>query len=275
MYGVHRTDGGGWILPAGRHGIKVFRHDRHDRSASRPTPCTPSPWTRRSGLGRDQRRRPRARDRRCFVAAVDPFDVFSGEGLPSDTMNGCSSMAMVAWARIAAGLMRLDPTRRGQDLHVADEAAGEESTAKAYFACTTAGFASATRVASTFRSLASHQAIAAPLLASPMECRSSARLRVDRRVLAAPARPARLSRRHRLAGRRRARSPPRPTTSPTGSPGLTDRWIDLGAQHRITLTDLDSGNHVLEVRRRPFRPCGARRCALRCIAPCALEIASA
>jgi signal transduction histidine kinase/ligand-binding sensor domain-containing protein/CheY-like chemotaxis protein/HPt (histidine-containing phosphotransfer) domain-containing protein len=30
--------------------------------------------------------------------------------------------------------------------------------------------------------------------------------------------------------------------------GLTDRWIDLGAQHRITLTNLDSGSHVLEVR---------------------------
>jgi len=30
--------------------------------------------------------------------------------------------------------------------------------------------------------------------------------------------------------------------------GLTDRWIDLGAQHRITLTNLEPGNHVLEVR---------------------------
>src|SRR4030088_2874572 len=30
--------------------------------------------------------------------------------------------------------------------------------------------------------------------------------------------------------------------------GLTDRWIDLGTQHRITLTNLDAGNHVLEVR---------------------------
>jgi len=30
--------------------------------------------------------------------------------------------------------------------------------------------------------------------------------------------------------------------------GLTDRWIDLGAQHRITLTNLDAGDHVLEVR---------------------------
>ena len=30
--------------------------------------------------------------------------------------------------------------------------------------------------------------------------------------------------------------------------GLTDQWIDLGAQHRITLTNLDSGDHVLEVR---------------------------
>ncbi|HTY51247.1 MAG TPA: two-component regulator propeller domain-containing protein, partial [Steroidobacteraceae bacterium] len=30
--------------------------------------------------------------------------------------------------------------------------------------------------------------------------------------------------------------------------GLTDRWIDLGTQNRITLTNLDAGDHVLEVR---------------------------
>jgi len=30
--------------------------------------------------------------------------------------------------------------------------------------------------------------------------------------------------------------------------GLTDRWIDLGSQHRITFTNLDAGDHVLEVR---------------------------
>jgi signal transduction histidine kinase/ligand-binding sensor domain-containing protein/CheY-like chemotaxis protein/HPt (histidine-containing phosphotransfer) domain-containing protein len=30
--------------------------------------------------------------------------------------------------------------------------------------------------------------------------------------------------------------------------GLTDRWIDLGTQHRITLTNLEPGDHVLEVR---------------------------
>jgi len=30
--------------------------------------------------------------------------------------------------------------------------------------------------------------------------------------------------------------------------GLTDRWIDLGNQHRITLTNLDPGEHLLEVR---------------------------
>jgi signal transduction histidine kinase/ligand-binding sensor domain-containing protein/CheY-like chemotaxis protein/HPt (histidine-containing phosphotransfer) domain-containing protein len=30
--------------------------------------------------------------------------------------------------------------------------------------------------------------------------------------------------------------------------GLTDRWIDLGSQHRISLTNLDAGDHVLEVR---------------------------
>src|SRR6185312_15258033 len=30
--------------------------------------------------------------------------------------------------------------------------------------------------------------------------------------------------------------------------GLTDHWIDLGTQHRITLTNLEAGDHVLEVR---------------------------
>jgi len=29
--------------------------------------------------------------------------------------------------------------------------------------------------------------------------------------------------------------------------GLTDRWIDLGAQHHVTLTNLEAGDHVLEV----------------------------
>jgi len=30
--------------------------------------------------------------------------------------------------------------------------------------------------------------------------------------------------------------------------GLSDRWIDLGAAHRVTLTNLDAGDHLLEVR---------------------------
>jgi len=30
--------------------------------------------------------------------------------------------------------------------------------------------------------------------------------------------------------------------------GLTDRWLDLGAQRRITLTNLEAGDHLLEVR---------------------------
>jgi signal transduction histidine kinase/ligand-binding sensor domain-containing protein/CheY-like chemotaxis protein/HPt (histidine-containing phosphotransfer) domain-containing protein len=30
--------------------------------------------------------------------------------------------------------------------------------------------------------------------------------------------------------------------------GLTDRWIDLGSQHRLSLTNLDAGDHILEVR---------------------------
>ena len=30
--------------------------------------------------------------------------------------------------------------------------------------------------------------------------------------------------------------------------GFSDRWIDLGAQHRVTLTNLDAGDHLLEVR---------------------------
>jgi signal transduction histidine kinase/ligand-binding sensor domain-containing protein/CheY-like chemotaxis protein/HPt (histidine-containing phosphotransfer) domain-containing protein len=31
-------------------------------------------------------------------------------------------------------------------------------------------------------------------------------------------------------------------------PGITDTWIDLGAQRRVTLTNLDAGDHILEVR---------------------------
>jgi len=30
--------------------------------------------------------------------------------------------------------------------------------------------------------------------------------------------------------------------------GLTDHWIDLGTQHRVTLTNLEAGDHLLEVR---------------------------
>lgn len=30
--------------------------------------------------------------------------------------------------------------------------------------------------------------------------------------------------------------------------GLSDRWIELGTQHRVTLTNLDAGDHLLEVR---------------------------
>jgi len=30
--------------------------------------------------------------------------------------------------------------------------------------------------------------------------------------------------------------------------GLTESWIDLGAQHRVTLTNLEAGDHLLEVR---------------------------
>src|SRR5205085_1298989 len=30
--------------------------------------------------------------------------------------------------------------------------------------------------------------------------------------------------------------------------GLTDRWLDLGTQRRITLTNIESGDHLLEVR---------------------------
>ena len=30
--------------------------------------------------------------------------------------------------------------------------------------------------------------------------------------------------------------------------GITDKWIDLNTQHRVTLTNLDSGDHILEVR---------------------------
>ncbi len=38
------------------------------------------------------------------------------------------------------------------------------------------------------------------------------------------------------------------TSSPIACRGSPDQWIDLGSPRRITLTNLDAGDHVLEVR---------------------------
>lgn len=43
-------------------------------------------------------------------------------------------------------------------------------------------------------------------------------------------------------------SSPKRTRLAYRMPGLSNQWIDLGTQHRVTLTNLDFGDHVLEVR---------------------------
>ena len=43
-------------------------------------------------------------------------------------------------------------------------------------------------------------------------------------------------------------SPKRNRAGLSGRRGFSDRWIDLGTQHRVTLTNLDAGDHLLEVR---------------------------
>ena len=249
------TDGGGLDLarPDGTV-IKVFRHDAHDPS-SLPSDTVYAlavdshdrVWVGTSGGGLAL----------AMGAASAPqsigFRTLSlGQGLTSDTIYG----VLVdgdgrIWLSGNAGLMRLDPaTAAVKTFHVADGAAGEEFTTNAYFRMRDgrlcfggpSGFNIFDPTHLTERSQS-------PLLAL-----------TGVEIGGAPAPGATpYWQRQRISLDYRANivsfdvsvldfTSPRHNRIAYRMAGLTDRWIDLGAQHRITLTNLDPGDHVLEVR---------------------------
>ncbi|HEX4267392.1 MAG TPA: two-component regulator propeller domain-containing protein [Steroidobacteraceae bacterium] len=249
------TDGGGLDL-AGSDGtvIKVFRHDPNDPSSL--------PSNTIYALAVD------ARDRVWIgtnggglalgtggAAAPEKvaFRTFSlDKGLSSDTINGVLVDAGGdIWMSGNAGLMRLDPNDGAvKTFHVEDGAMGEEFTTGAYFRLRDGrvafggpgGFNIFDPARLTERSkpprlaLTGEEILGAPAPgATPYWLRR--RIRLDYRANVVSLDVSVLdftSPKHNHLAYRMA--------------GLTDRWIDLGAQHRITLTNLDSGNHVLEVR---------------------------
>jgi signal transduction histidine kinase/ligand-binding sensor domain-containing protein/DNA-binding NarL/FixJ family response regulator len=249
------TNGGGLDLarPDGTV-IKVFRHDPRDPSSlpadtvyALAVDARDRVWIGTSGGGL------------ALVRGADSgpqsirFRTYSlGQGLTSDIINGVLVDADGhIWLSGEAGLMRLDPeTGAVKTFHVADGAVSEEFTTNAYFRMRDGrlcfggpgGF-------NIFDPARLTERTQAPRLALTGE-----------EILGAPARgptPYWLRRRIRLGYRDNIVSldvsvldftSPRHNRIAYRMSGLTDRWIDLGAQHRITLTNLESGSHVLEVR---------------------------
>jgi signal transduction histidine kinase/ligand-binding sensor domain-containing protein/DNA-binding NarL/FixJ family response regulator/HPt (histidine-containing phosphotransfer) domain-containing protein len=249
------TDGGGLDLARGDGTVvKVFRHDPNDPSSlpadtvwSIAVDAHDTVWVGTNGGG---------------LARVDGSPAAPGkirfhvlareEGLSSDTIYGVLPDASGRiWLSGNAGLMRLDPeTGAVKTFHREDGLQGEEFDTEAYHRLRDGrlcfggpgGFnifdplkLSGNRPPPRL-ALTGVEVLGVPApSATPYWLRN--RIALDYRAsivsldigvldFAAPSQ-------NRLAYR---------------MSGLTDRWIDLGNQHRITLTNLDSGDHVLEVR---------------------------
>ncbi len=249
------TDGGGLDL-AREDGtvVKVFRHDPNDPSSlpantvwSIAVDAHDTVWvgTNGGGLARVV----------GSVAAPDTirFRVLAREeGLSSDTIYGVLPDASGRiWLSGNAGLMRLDPdTDNVKTFHREDGLQGEEFDTGAYLRLRDGRLC--------FGGPGGFN-IFDPLKLS--ENRPPPRLALTGvEVLGVPASgPTPYWLRNRIALDYRASivsldvavldfAAPKHNRLAYRMAGLTDRWIDLGNQHRITLTNLDSGDHVLEVR---------------------------
>ena len=175
-----------------------------------------------------------------------------GQGLTSDTINGLLIDASGdVWMSGNAGLMRLAPdTGVVKSYHVADGAMGEEFSTGAYFRLRDGRLC--------FGGPGGFNIFDPSRLTENSQPPRLALTRVE--ILGAPASgatPYWLRTRIPLSYRDNIVSLDFSVldfTSPEHNriayrmAGLTDRWIDLGTQHRITLTNLPPGNHVLEVR---------------------------
>ena len=249
------TNGGGLDLarPDGTV-IKVFRHDPHDPSSlpantvyDLAVDSHDRVWIGTSGGGLALASGTGAQLRPIR------FRTYSlAQGLTSDTINGLlvDGDGRI-WMSGNAGLMRLDPdTGAVKTFHVADGAAGEEFTTNAYFRMRDGRLC--------FGGPSGFNIFDPSRLEERLQPPRLALTRVE--ILGAPA-PGRapywLRRRIPLNYRDNIVSldvsvldftSPRHNRIAYRMSGLTDRWIDLGTQHRITLTNLEPGNHILEVR---------------------------
>ena len=181
------------------------------------------------------------------------FKTFSpGQGLTSDTIDGLLiDTAGRIWLSGNAGLMRLDPdTGDVKSYHVADGAMGEEFTTGAYLRLRDGRLC--------FGGPGGFNIFDPSHLSESSKPPRLALTGVN--ILGVPAPgtvPYWLRTRIPLSYRDDIVSLDFSVldfTSPSHNhivyrmPGLANRWIDLGTQHRITLTNLGPGNHVLEVR---------------------------
>jgi signal transduction histidine kinase/ligand-binding sensor domain-containing protein/CheY-like chemotaxis protein/HPt (histidine-containing phosphotransfer) domain-containing protein len=249
------TDGGGLDL-ARSDGtvIRVFRHDPHDPSSlpsntiyALAVDSNDRVWIGTNGGGLAL----------ATGSAAAPgqirFHTFSmAKGLSSDTINGVRVDASGdVWLSGNAGLMRLDPDNGAvKTFHVEDGAMGEEFTSGASFRLRDGRLA--------FGGPGGFNIFDPARLTERLEPPHLAVTGVE--ILGAPApgsTPSWLRRLIPLSYRDNIVSldisvldftSPRHNRIAYRMSGLTDRWIDLGAQHRITLTNLESGSHVLEVR---------------------------
>jgi signal transduction histidine kinase/ligand-binding sensor domain-containing protein/CheY-like chemotaxis protein/HPt (histidine-containing phosphotransfer) domain-containing protein len=249
------TDGGGLDLARGDGTVvKVFRHDPNDPSSlpantvwSIAVDAHDTVWVGTNGGGLA----------RVVGSAASPgtirFHVLAREeGLSSDTIYGVLPDASGRiWLSGNAGLVRLDPdTGAVKTFHREDGLQGEEFDTGAYLRLRDGRLC--------FGGPGGFN-IFDPLRLS--ESRPPPRLALTGvEVLGAPAPgPTPYWLRDRIALGYRASivsldiavldfAAPSQNRLAYRMAGLTDRWIDLGNQHRITLTNLESGDHVLEVR---------------------------
>ncbi len=249
------TDGGGLDLArADGTVVKVFRHDPHDSSTlpantvyALAVDAHERIWvaTGGGGLARVV----------GTTAAPDAirFEAVSREqGLSSDTIYGVlADAAGHIWLSGNSGLMRYDPeTRAVKTYHREHGLQGEEFNFGAYFRLRDGRLC--------FGGPGGFNLFDPSRLT---ESRQPPRLALTRvEVMGVPApgpKPFWLLDRVALDYRANILSldfgaldftSPRRNRLAYRMGGLTDKWIDLGTQHRITLTNLDAGDHVLEVR---------------------------
>jgi signal transduction histidine kinase/ligand-binding sensor domain-containing protein/CheY-like chemotaxis protein/HPt (histidine-containing phosphotransfer) domain-containing protein len=249
------TDGGGLDL-ARSDGtvIKVFRHDPHDPSSlpsntiyALAVDAHDRVWIGTNGGGLAL-----ATGSASAPGTIHFRTLSLDKGLSSDTINGVQADASGdIWLSGNAGLMRLDPDDGAvKTFHVEDGAMGEEFTSGASFRLRDGRLA--------FGGPGGFNIFDPSRLSERSQPPRLALTRVE--ILGAPAAgptPYWLRRRIPLDYRASIVSldvsvldftSPRHNHIAYRMAGLTDRWIDLGAQHRITLTNLEPGNHVLEVR---------------------------